>query len=351
MKTRGEAIVQDAKGVLNKVTALGRQTFTRSDMSELIEPFVSRVEFFFKSVVFPTCNRRTTLNSLINNLTGLGLPNSHIDALHDLRELYNTSKHDPDQPLKWRTCVDVCGASIDALEAMTNMGVASIDAPFEKNASTAIYVGFWDHYLNGETEVGLFLPSDHWMGTTPVSTFHMPFRSWDTLKPLLNNHPHYLGGESALGSDLWQSFAKEGDFLDAGLWEGEARELIAILSEHNDEDLENSVIPTLARKNSLISVGLAVVSAGVDVARSNPSVPEEALRTAIADRARAEYSADTETAHGQRILDAVVSLLTGTSWSERASIGGPSFRLSSRDSGAAAGAPVILEDSTFIYLI
>lgn len=342
---------EDAKAVLSKVTALGRKTFTRSEMSELIEPFVSRVEFFLKSVVFPICNRRTTLNDLIDNLTDLGLPNSHIDALHNLRRLYNTSKHDPDQPMRWRTCVDAFVGSIEAFGALANLGEASIDAPFEKKASTAIYVGFWDHYTSGETEVGLFLPSDHWMGTRPVSTFHMDFRDWDMLKPLLNNHPDYSCGEAALGPDLWQSFSKEGDFLDAGLWEGEARELLAILSEYNDEDLENSVIPALARKNSLISVGLAVVSAGVDVARGSPNLPQASLKTAVADRASTEYSADTETAHGQRILEAVVSLLKGVPQSQRASIGGPSFGLSSRNSGAASGDPIVLENGTFIYLV
>ena len=113
--TRGDAIVQDAKAVLGRMKALGQDSFTRSSLAELIEPFTSRIEYFLKSTVFPTVSRRRTLNDLINDLASLGMGTANVASLHELRLLYNDSKHDTDKELNWRRCVDALSCTVDAL--------------------------------------------------------------------------------------------------------------------------------------------------------------------------------------------------------------------------------------------
>lgn len=237
MKTRGEAITEDAEHTLYKLTVLTHQSFSRADLSALIEPFTSRLEYYLKSVVFPTISRRTSLKNLIDNLSSLGLATPQVTSQHTLRQLYNKSKHAPDVDLNSQECIRSLEGAVVALRAISTLGKTSIDAPQESSFNTVVYIGLWDHYVGGETEVGLFLPSNHWMGTTPISTFHLHWSIWDHLKPALADHPRYSRGKEALGSKLWKSFSDEGDFLDAGVWEGDVRELLELLSAHNDEGL------------------------------------------------------------------------------------------------------------------
>jgi len=351
MKTRGEAITEDAKHTLHKLSALTHQSFSRSDLSALIEPFTSRFEYYLKSVVFPTISRRTSLNDLIDNLSLLGLETSQVTSLHALRQLNNKSKHDPDADLKLLDCIRTLEPAIVVLREITTLGIKAIDAPQESSLNTVVYVGFWDHYVGGETEVGLFLPSRHWTGTTPISRFHFPMSAWDHLKPVLANHPRYSRGEKALGAILWKSFSDEGDFLDAGVWEGDARELLELLSAHNDEGLEEAVIRFLARRNDLISVGIALISAAVDTVRAIPTANEEQLRKYISERAKTEYAAEVKTAHGQKILDCVLRCIKDVPHNERAAISGPAFRIYSEEEDGEMEFPLKLLGATMTWLV
>lgn len=351
MKTRGEAITDDAEHTLHKLTVLTHQSFSRADLSALIEPFTSRLEYYLKSVVFPTVSRRTSLNDLIDNLSSLGLAARQVTSLHTLRQLYNKSKHDPEADLKPLKCIRTLEAAIIALREITTLGVDAIDAPQESSLNTVVYVGFWDHYVGGETEVGLFLPSRHWMGTTPISTFHFRMSAWDCLKPVLEDHPRYSRGEQALGATLWRSFADEGDFLDAGVWEGDVRELLELLSAHNDEGLEEAVIPFLARRNSQISVGIALVSAAVDTVRAIPTANQVELRECISERAKTEYAAEVQTPHGQKILDSVIHCVESVPHNKRVAISGPAFRIYSEEEDGELDVPIKLLGTTLTWLV
>ena len=350
-QTRGDSIVHDAETVLKKMMMLAQETFTRSDLSELIEPFTSRIEYFLKSVVFPGASRRTNLKPLIDDLATFGAQSATLEALNRLRELYNTSKHDPDTELKWRRCMETLSGAVAALQDIAGLGLPTVDAIFEQDLSSVVYVGFWDHYTGGETEVGLFLSSDHWLGTSPISTFHLPMAAWDQVKPLLVGHPRYESGETAVGEDLWKSFSEEGDFLNAGVWEGDVRELLMLLSPFNDEALEQAVIPFLARRNDLLSVGVAIVSAAVDVARADPGLAGQTLRRRVAERAKQEYAAEVATSLGRAVLDSVSDLLERVPAGQRAAVAGPAFRKAETKTASPRDIPLRLDGTTFIWMI
>lgn len=350
MMTRGDEIVRDAETVTARIEALGHATFTRRQLAELIEPFTSRLEFFFKAVVFPTASRRAGLSQLIDDMPSIGLSPPSVAALHRLRELYNVSKHAPDRDMMWRECVEALNGTAAALREISGLGLPSVLAPFEEEHSAIVYVGLWDHYVGGETEIGLYLPSDHWMGTYPIGTFHMPMKDWDRLNPSLANHPRYAPGKQGTGAKIWQSFTKEGDFLDGGAWQGDVRELFALLASFNDAALEDAVIPFLARRNSLLSMGTALVSAAVDVVRGDPALSGEDLRTRIVERALTEYAADADTALGREISEELVRLIGTLPSPRKPAIAGPVFAKAANDS-QIKGPPVRLEGANLVWSI
>jgi hypothetical protein len=344
-------MVADATNVLRQVKELANQTFSRADLSELVEPFTSRLEYFMKAVVFPTASRRSNLATLIDDLPRLGVSPQTLSALHELRKLYNLSKHDPDVALNWSACLNALTSSVSALSEIAALKIGAVDAPHERDQTTRIYAGFWDHYTGGETEIGLFLPSNHWLGTSPIATFHMPMEQWDTLKLLLSQHPLFTRGREALGEALWESFSAEGDFLDGGVWEGDARELLFLLSPFNDAALETAVLPPLARRNSFLSIGLSVVSAAVDVVRANPNVDVDQLRSLIARRCVTDYAANLDAQHGQAVLTRAMQLLANLPADHRARLSGPAFRRAKNEAEFESSVPLELSDTTFVWLL
>jgi hypothetical protein len=56
----------------------------------------------------------------------------------------------------------------------------------------------------------------------------MKISDWDNLKPMLQAHPRFRLGELHFEPKVWQSMREEGDFLNAGVWDGEYSELIRL---------------------------------------------------------------------------------------------------------------------------
>jgi len=178
----------------------------------------------------------------------------------------------------------------------------------------------------------------------------LPISAWDQVKPLLTAHPSYTSGETAVGAETWKNFADEGDFLSAGVWDGEMRELLAMLAGFNDEKLEKAVMPMLARRNNISSLGIAIVSAVVDLARAHPDLGGPELRSALSTRARTQYAAEIDSDHGRTLLDRVVELMEQVPKLQRASLAGPAFRRVERDQPAPSS-PLSIVGTTFVWLI
>lgn len=349
MKSRGDVMREDAEQVSRDLERLSFESFARSDVAALVEPFASRIEFFLKATVFPSESRRSTMATLIGKLASIGAQSRTIQSLDALRDLYNRSKHDPEKELHLGEALQVVRQTVSAFQDIAGLGIGAVDAPFEPDLECMVYVGFWDHYVGGETEVGLFLPSNHWMGTNPISTFHIPMLSWDELKIQLVVNPRFRRGKNALGEHLWESFSKEGDFLDAGVWQGDIRELLTLLSLYNDRTLEESVIPFLARQNDPQSVRIGLIAAFIDVVRGSPDLEGAAFRAAVEQRAHHEYAVKPGASLGNSVLDQLTQLIEKVPTSQRASLAGPIFRL--RETADKEPHPVTIDGSNIVLLV
>jgi hypothetical protein len=178
-----------------------------------------------------------------------------------------------------------------ALAELAAWGIGAVAAPFERELNYHLWVGFWDHYTGGSTEVAVMLPGDHWTKVGAVDTLHMDIRTWDTLKPVLLAHPRFRLGEAHFEPEVWQGFLAEGDFLNAGVWDGEYGELIRLLAPADDRSIAERLFPWLRRESNSVSAGTALIMAAVDVARAAAApLAKERLAEAIRQRADSEYA-------------------------------------------------------------
>jgi hypothetical protein len=235
-------------------------------------------------------------------------------------------KHAPGTPLLLKDVVATCQRQAEPrIEVLTRL-VRTVNVPFERELNYTLYVAFWDHYTGGETEVAIMLPSDHWLHVSSVDLFSMDFRSWDALKPRLLAHPRFRMGKEHFAPEVWQGFIEEGDFLNAGVWEGDYGELVRILADYEDRDKANSVLPFLARHNNNISVGTALTLAAVDIARSATAAMDAAsLAQAIIARADAEYAMQATAACVPKAAEQIATLIASLRFARWPYLAGPAI--------------------------
>ncbi|MGO8918669.1 MAG: hypothetical protein ACLQJR_22435 [Stellaceae bacterium] len=289
--TRGDEFIQAVGEALAALRRLSHGAYARQDVARILDPLGSRLETFLRTTVLPTSSRRDRLNELIAALTPAGLPAPQTDALDCLRLLYNRSKHDPSDGLPLGEAIDVVQRAAAAVSDLAALGLGTVQVPAEREINYHLYVAFWDHYAGGETEVAVSLPGDHWTHVALVDTLNMGGRSWDRLKPLLTTHPQFRLGKENFAPEVWKSFENEGDFINAGVWDGDYGQLIRLLAPFDDRGIAADLIPGLARAYNSTSVATSLIVAAVDVvgAATAPLTPDE-LAEAMKDRADREYA-------------------------------------------------------------
>ena len=138
--TRGDEIIQAMRSAVEQLRALTFGPYARGDISNIIDPIGSRLELFLRAVAYPGSARQDKLYHLIEKLRGSGLPGVEVQHLHDLRELYNASKHDPATPLVLANAIAKCEYAAAALQAGILLGPGTVNVPFERELNYTLYV-------------------------------------------------------------------------------------------------------------------------------------------------------------------------------------------------------------------
>jgi hypothetical protein len=289
--TRGDemiAAVSEAKEALRK---LRFGPHTRYDVAGIVDPLGSRLETFLRTAVLPAASRRDRLVDLISVLEAHGVDQTNRHRLDALRDLYNDSKHKPQIPLLLAKVTNVVDQALIVICDICSLGIGVTSAPMGRELNYSLWVGFWDYFTGGMTEAAVMLPGDHWTHVSTVDTVQMKISDWDNLKPILQAHPRFHLGEAHFDGGVWKSFRGDGDFLNAGVWDGDYAELMRLLAPFHDKQMEDSVIPGSKRNDSVFSVGTAVIMAAVDVARTASAPPCKGdLEKDIILRATKEYA-------------------------------------------------------------
>ncbi|MDR6661288.1 hypothetical protein J2W51_003874 [Tardiphaga robiniae] len=322
--TRGDEMIVAAATSLETLRKLAFGPYARHEISAVIDPLGSRLETFLRTVVLPTSRRKDRLVDMIADLAAHGLDQPTRDGLDGLRELYNDSKHKPQIPLLLARATSVTEGVLSAIADICTSGIGVTGAPLGRELNYSLWVGFWDYYTGGMTEAAVMLPGDHWTHVSTVDTIQMRISDWDTLKPALQTHPRFRLGEPHFEPKVWKSMRDEGDFLNAGVWDGEYAELLRLLAPFHNADVENSVIPGTRRRDSVFSVSTAVIMAAVDVARAAGHLPtENQLQEEITRRAADEYAMTSDSPYVARCAAQLATCLLGVPYEHWSLIAGP----------------------------
>lgn len=289
--TRLDEVIEAAKVASADLRKLSFGAYTRHQVADIVVVFGARLETFLRAALLPAARRRDTLEKLIDQLGTTGMGPDDLKHLHQLRNLYNASKHDPAAHLLLATAAEAIEDTSNALLSLARLEAGVALAPLKWELNYHLWVAFWDHYHTGDTEIAVILPSAHWPQDGTVDLFHMNAADWYNLKSILTAHPRFRLGRDHFKPDIWEGFRSEDDFLNAGIWDGDYGELAGLLARFEDREVSLALLPSVARRANPISIGTALVMATVDVARSTVVQPNEGqFQTSIIQRAEEEYA-------------------------------------------------------------
>lgn len=315
--TRGEEILAAIEAALSALDRLRLEHYEDDDIRTVLETLSSKVERFFKTAIFPGTPGKDTFDGVINRLKSAGVSKSVRDQLHGLRDLYNDAKHDPDRRMRLKDAVDTVEGARDALASLITAGLGATSAPVENVLSRLLWITAYDDYIGGVTDVYVSLPLPKDAFDTHLDVVYVKGTAWDALKAdlLATGSLHY--GAEHFAPDVFARF-NEGDFLNAGVWDGDYRQLIQILSKYEDRPTASRLLPDLRRDHMGLAVLSAIALAGVDVGRrATGSMTVEELEAAVLARADDTYAMPAErpwVAAAARELAEMVCQLPADAW-------------------------------------
>ncbi len=210
------------------------------------------------------------------------------DHLHAFRQLYNDAKHDPDRPIRLKLAVDVVTRASEAVKMLITSGIGATAAPVANVVNRLLWVAGHDVYTGGVTEVYVSLPLPDEIFATHLDVVWIKGVAWDAMKAELLASGSFYYGKEHFSPEVYERF-NEGDFIGAGVWDGDYRRLVSILSRHEDRPTADILIPSLRRDHMGIAVLSSIVLAGIDVAGS-ADAPVSAQEMAAAIIARADHA-------------------------------------------------------------
>jgi len=183
--------------------------------------------------------------------------------LHALRTAYNTAKHDPANVSGLLQTLRIVGEARRAIEHLIELRIGRVNESIASDLKRVFWVAVWDHYIHGDSEVHIILPtvSDRWLGPPTFDLIYVEAMAWDQIMKELSSDGSLAIGEGIIPKLQFEEFRQDDDFLEAWVFEGDYRTLITILARY---ELRQELLPGLNRQDRPGSMTLAFLLAAMD---------------------------------------------------------------------------------------
>lgn len=323
MSTYGQLITSEIDEALDQLDQYIIEGYDETDIKNLLSKIASLVELFLKRDVFPAKNNKDNFYSFTEQLKLYSISQNRVDFIHNIRLAYNNAKHNP----------DIVMSILQVKELLQNLKLTIIDIVVGNIGQVGLsvrasnirvfWICAWDHYINGETEVAIFLPSEYdgFLGAHSIDHVSIYGLKWDNFKTDLSNFGEVYSYEGLILEDQVKFWLSEGDCLTPFVFEGEYSSLIVCLSKYlKDVDL----ISGLAREDDPINLLQTAVMAVSDSYANNPNASKELQCISSMTLANNQYAVLPK--FNERIeyyISKVVNIINQTPLQVRSALTGP----------------------------
>jgi len=280
MKTMGARFVEEYTESIESLKRFMLDGYQPSSIRDAISTIGTKTEIFLKSVALPGNKNRNTFEWFIDKLDSLGIDQSSRDKLHSLRRLYNKFKHDPAYSCDLLSSINIVSEGFDVIKQISMLSVGNVLSRHIESAKRVYWLAIWDHFVGGDSEVHIMLPSDsdNWLGPPIHDIIYVDIKSVESICQELQSIGTWAPGKDFIPANIQQIFESESDFYESWIYEGNYIDLITILASH---ELRQDLAAGLNRHDSKKSMLIAMALAAIDIAK---------LPTAPVDYPNAIYS-------------------------------------------------------------
>jgi hypothetical protein len=278
--------VDESLQLLNQYMIEG---YEGSDIKNLLSKMASATELFLKRDVFPTKSNRDNFYSFIEELKARSISHAKVDFIHSVRLAYNDAKHDPNSVISVLKVKKLLEDLKLAVNDILMAGIGRVNSSIRAPTTRVFWICAWDHYVGGETEVAVFLPSDYdgFLGAHSVDHVSIHGLKWDDFKNDLPNFGSVSPHEGLIPDGQVKFWLSEGDCLTPFVFEGEYNSLIICLSKYLKDV---SLIPGLAREDDPLNLLQTAVMAVIDAYANAPGEKKESQCASALSLANNQYA-------------------------------------------------------------
>lgn len=323
MATYLEHLLQKFETAINKAQELTRMDYTVDDVKNTVIGCGSDLEIFLKLAAFPAKNQHHTFEQFIDELNTVGVSQSDIDVLHELRKAYNASKHNPVYDPKLLKAEDLIRRVRNSLAKLTTFSFGRIAEQALIRHRRVLWVFAWDHYIGGDTEVSIMIPSMDDELPPSLDIIYINMADWETIKSELATIGSIAFGKELFPEPIYEFFSNDDDFLTGGIFEGEYKNLLKTLAKY---ELRQDLLPGLNRHDAPFSMLQALILATVEMAPTfdiEPSI--EFLQTVITDSCVNSYAVPADYHLLPKFAHSLAAMLMQLDFSLWKAINGPTW--------------------------
>lgn len=323
MATYLEHLLQKLDSASTELRELNRKDYTSGDIKNIVVGCGAELEIFLKLAAFPLKNQRHKFVQFIDELLSVGISQTDIDVLHELRLTYNASKHDPAHVPQLLEVENVVKHVRNSLAKLTTLSFGRITEQVAIRHRRILWIFAWDHYIGGDTEVSIMIPSIADELPQALDNIYINMSAWDTVKSDLAIIGSVAFGKELFPEKVYEFFSHESDFLAGGVFEGEYKNLLKTLAKY---ELKQDLIPGLNRRDSPFSMLQASILAMVEVAPTFETEPtKENLQIEISNSCVDNYAVPSGYPHLSKFVDSLTDMLKQLDFSLWKVLSGPTW--------------------------
>ncbi|MEM5643082.1 hypothetical protein AAHB52_20865 [Bacillus toyonensis] len=215
------------------------------------------------------------------------------------------------------------------LSEIKDLDIGIVNTCRAEEYERVVWIAGWDHFTTGDTEIAIVIPYEYDGSKTFIPTldyFNIHSEGWNKIiERFSQTNKLHMGKEYFLDS-TYDYISGLGDFIEAGVYIGDYRELIIEISRHVDLKKEKALLPNLQRKNDFLSMFFAVIYASCDViCEGKWSKSTEEMQNSIYQILEYRYAAPLDSQHILKLVPKVVTSLEKLKTNHRRIIKGPKF--------------------------
>lgn len=236
---------------------------TINDLMVYVKDMGNELELFLKRSIYKERRNKDTFFNLINDLSSFGVSSEDIQTLHKVRIMYNDAKHEPTSN---RTSMEIINVLEKLCSTLSDMKKINLGKTYETQTyNRVVWIAGWDHYTSGDTEISIMIPYIGERFPPALDYFNIRWDGWDELVGKFTTQGSLKIGQRNIPESVYSKLSAEGEFIDAGEFSGDYRELILEISKYVDPKIEEGLLPHLQRKNDPVSMYYATIYAACDV--------------------------------------------------------------------------------------